>query len=187
MRRRAGTAALSFSSPGYLQLLDSGLGEVPARAENGQVVVRSFVTGVLDLQAREDDSGATVSAGPYSTTTAPDGSYTLLLPPGSHQVTASLEDYLPASKAGVVVGAEEGSSLHYLRLRSGNLLNAGGSYNYISVADTDLVLAYFAAPRRGRPGEDSYRADITLDGFVDVYDLVAVTSNWHMRASDYGW
>ncbi|MGI5834856.1 MAG: hypothetical protein ACOX87_00005, partial [Chloroflexota bacterium] len=52
------------------------------------------VSGVVDLQARTNDGGATVAAGVYSSTTNSDGAYTLLLPPGTYSLTVTADGYL---------------------------------------------------------------------------------------------
>lgn len=146
-----------------------------------------YITGVVDLQARADNSGAVVSAGPYLVTTDSEGVYLLPLPPGVYTVTVSCDGYLKASKAGVVVEGTGKHTLPSLKLWSGNPVNVGGSANYVSTADLELVEELLDQAAPGGPDEDSHRADFNRDGIVDLLDLVAVASNWHKRASDYDW
>lgn len=185
--RMAGPSALTFDPPGRVVLRDRDSLILPATHEGGAVVVRSYVRGTVDLQARSDDSGAVVSAGLYSTTTDPAGSYLLVVPPGVYAVTVSSDGYLTAGKIDVVAGQTDGATLPPLKLLSGNLVNAGGSANYVSDADLEYVAALLGQASAGNPADDSFRADINRDGVVDIYDLVAVASNWHRRSSDYYW
>lgn len=145
------------------------------------------ISGAVDLQARANDGGATVSAGSYSSTTDSSGAYALLLPPGIYTLTVTADGYLSATKAGVAVGEGENLTLPPLKLWSGNLNNAGGSANYVSPADLEFVEALLDQAASSDPSQGSYRADFNRDGVVDLLDLVAVASNWHRRSRDYNW
>ena len=145
------------------------------------------VVGMVDLQARGDDGGVKVQAGAYSTTTAPNGAFVLMLPPGVYTLSAYYDGYLEASRTNVIVRDGDVIDIPIIKLWSGNLNNVGGSSNYISTADIELLESLLDLAASSDPLDNSYRADFNRDGVVDLLDLVAVATNWHKRSRDYSW
>ncbi|MGE5620480.1 MAG: hypothetical protein ACM3US_14635 [Sphingomonadaceae bacterium] len=148
-----------------------------ATAEPTNVAV-GYIEGIVDLQARRDESGAIVSAGAYWTVTSSHGTYALVVPPGLHTVTVSRPGYLTATRQ-AEVGEGRGILLPRLKLRSGDLVDGGGPDALVDQADLDYLTGCFGRCRSqgSDPGLDL--ADLTDDGCVDLFDLVAVASNWH--------
>ena len=142
---------------------------------------------MVDLQARGDDGGVKVQAGAYSTTTAPNGAFVLMLPPGVYTLSAYYDGYLEASRTNVIVRDGDVIDIPIIKLWSGNLNNVGGSSNYISTADIELLESLLDLAASSDPLDNSYRADFNQDGVVDLLDLVAVATNWHKRSRDYSW
>jgi hypothetical protein len=67
---------------------------------------------------------ATVSAGPFSTTTDPvSGSYALLVPEGTHDLTATAPDHAPVTAAGLSVGPGESVTRDFVLPRFQRLLD----------------------------------------------------------------
>ncbi|RXK46150.1 carboxypeptidase-like regulatory domain-containing protein, partial [Halorientalis pallida] len=101
-------------------------------------------------------SGATVTAGDVSTTTASDGSYSLSVAPGDYQVTADADGYLSASKSATVtensnttvdfsLTAEDGTISGVVQDRNGNNLGgatvSAGSQSATTAADGSYTLS----------------------------------------------
>lgn len=83
--------------PNYAGYYDNNLLNVPFITPgviNGTVEDNSTMLGI---------GGATVTAGSYSTITAADGSYSISLPAGTYDVTASYDCYMSQTVPGVVV------------------------------------------------------------------------------------
>ena len=94
-------AALCTAGPGYDG--PTGLG-----TPNGLTAFRSGPHGVIsgtvtDHATGGPIAGATVKAGDYSATSSATGGYSLDIPPGSYDVTASAYGYTTASAAGVAL------------------------------------------------------------------------------------
>jgi hypothetical protein len=100
-----GTYAMTASAAGYTSQTFSNI------AVTNGTTTRDFMLGGGVLRGQVRDSftparpiaGATVSNGIYTATTGLDGNYTLLLPPGSHTVSAAKAGYSSQTVAGVNV------------------------------------------------------------------------------------
>lgn len=146
-----------------------------------------YIEGVVKLQARGDSSDVLVVAGPLQTTTARGGSFALVVAPGSYRVTVSYPGYLSASREEIVVGEGESVVLPKLKLLSGNLSDAPDSTGTVDESDLAFLEQHFEQRGSGDPDGDATRADLTSDGRVDLFDLVAVTSNWRKQGRDHRW
>ncbi len=146
-----------------------------------------YIEGVVKLQARGDSSDVLVVAGPLQTTTARGGSFALVVAPGSYRVTVSYPGYLSASREEIVVGEGESVVLPKLKLLSGNLSDAPDSTGTVDESDLAFLEQHFERRGSGDPDGDATRADLTSDGRVDLFDLVAVTSNWRKQGRDHRW
>ena len=149
--------------------------------------VPGYIEGVVRLQARGDHSGVVVTAGSHQSTTASAGSYSLSVPPGSYRVTASYQGYLIANRDKVVVGAADSVVLPPLKLLSGNLVDSGSSAGLVDEADRAFLEEHFGPRVSEDPSGHATLADLTADGRVDLFDLVALTSNWGKQGKDYRW
>ncbi len=128
------------------------------------------ITGVVKLQGRTNHSGATVSAGPVSTTTDSAGRFTLSgVPVGSHTVVVSKSGYLYSQRAGVVVNAGIATALPEVRLLGGDADNDCNIDLFDLVAVSSL---YGGTPPAGSG------VDINGNSVVDIFDLVMVGVNF---------
>ncbi len=146
-----------------------------------------YIEGVVKLQARGDASGVLVVAGPYQTTTVRSGTFALVVPPGRYEVSVAYPGYLPASREEIVVGEGDSVVLPRLRLLSGNLSDAPDSTGTVDESDLAFLEQHFERWGSEDPDGDATRADLTGDGRVDLFDLVAVTSNWRKQGRDHRW
>jgi len=106
-----GTYDVVFSKAGYLDYTEGGLA-VPCNfttTVNAQLCPQAnagTLSGtVTDLITLLPLGGVLVDAGSYSTTTAGDGSYSLMLPEGNYNVTASLAGYVSMTQPAVITAS----------------------------------------------------------------------------------
>jgi len=121
------------------------------------------------------------------TTPSAAGSYSLRVAPGTYQVRASHRGYLTAIRDGVSVTAGKTATMAPLTLMSGELSEEMSSAGVVDAADLAFVERYYGQRPAAELVGEAADADINRDGVVDLYDLVAVTSNWLKLGSDYGW
>ena len=130
---------------------------------------KGIISGHVTLESSEDNSGATVSAGAYQTTTSAEGNYMLNVIPGSYTVTITKDNYLPAVSPEVyvvdVLGGEPTEMTDVLLL-----LGDANADSSIDVADLALI-----AENMGTAGPTG---DVSGDGAVDILDLTAVGRNF---------
>ncbi|MBO3802912.1 MAG: carboxypeptidase regulatory-like domain-containing protein [Candidatus Brockarchaeota archaeon] len=131
----------------------------------------SELNGRVLLQGRSNHAGATVSVGGITTRTGMDGSFSLLVAPGTYDVIVTMQGYLYATKR---VSVSRGQSLNL-----GSVTLLGGDANGDSAVNLiDLVIvggSYNTSPPRDP------RADINGDGTVNIFDLVLVGGNYDIR------
>lgn len=129
------------------------------------------VVGKVAVQGRTNFQGVRIEVdGVLAATTGQNGNFeTSEVAPGTHVVRASMQGYLPAEKAGVIVVTEQTTTLASVQLRGGDI--DGDS----EVGLLDLVIV--ASNYRMTPPADA-RADINADGLVDLFDLVLVAGNY---------
>jgi N-acetylneuraminic acid mutarotase len=145
-------------TPTYLCTAGAGYdGPTGLGTPNGAAAFRSgphgTVKGVVTSSATSKPiTGAKVTAGTSSALTAADGSYTLSVPEGTYDITASAYGFAPITRSGVVVadGATVAESFALATVPSksvsGNVTDGSGHnwplYAKISVADTPGAPVY---------------------------------------------
>ncbi|MBC8477036.1 MAG: carboxypeptidase regulatory-like domain-containing protein, partial [Dehalococcoidia bacterium] len=130
---------------------------------------QGIILGEVAIEGKEDYSGATVTAGTYTTTTAADGSYSLSVTPDTYTVTITMDGYLPAVSSDVYVTeilSSEPAEMPLAFLLHGDT-DASGA---IDIADLVSVTVNL-----GTAGPDG---DLNGDGTVDVLDLVPIGRNF---------
>ncbi|HEX78424.1 MAG TPA: S8 family serine peptidase [Dehalococcoidia bacterium] len=155
-------------NPDYAGQLGSG------RINAHRALSLSLLQGRVQLQGRDDHSGVIVSAAEYSTVTDDQGHFSLWLPPGSYEVTASHPGYLKASKLDFPIGAAPTADAGLAVLLGGDVAE---DYGVIDLRD----LAHLAARFNTAQGDP----DINGDGVVDIYDLVMVGLNYGKTKSPW--
>ncbi|HEX77501.1 MAG TPA: hypothetical protein G4O03_03695 [Dehalococcoidia bacterium] len=133
---------------------------------------KGVVKGEVAMQMRFPWDGATITIGEKTGTSSEDGSYTLTVTPGTHDVIISMDKYLPAKIPGVEVGEillAGFMELPQAYLLLGDVDNSGA----IDIVDIAHVAAYFGTPD----------GDLTGDEFTDIYDLVVVARNYALTES----
>jgi hypothetical protein len=169
--KAAGTTPLAFSS---LQLVDPSATPFPATHADGQVTVTSgtsqaTLTGKVLLEGRTNHSGTQVQvAGGPSTTTAADGSYTVVVSAGVRTLTFSHPSYLTKSVSATAVA---GSTVTVAQqtLLAGDI-NGDGK---VDILDLVALGAQF-----GSTSPSPATVDINGDGVVDIIDIVLVATNF---------
>ncbi len=130
---------------------------------------QGIITGQVFLQGCTDNSGATVTAGSYQTTSIEDGSFVLNVAPGTYTVTIDKDGYLAAVSVDIYVGEVldgEPTEMSTALLLLGDADDSG----VIDVADLVCV-----ADNLGGTGPTG---DLNGDEVVDVLDLVPVGRNF---------
>ena len=130
-------------------------------------------SGTIDLQGRDDDSGATFTAGAYATTTDADGHYELIVPEGTYDVTAEMDLYLDGEQTGETCPAGGTNELTLVTL-------LGGDTNDDCIINI-LDLAFMGARFGLSDGDASFdaKADINADGSVNILDLTVAGGNFN--------
>ena len=130
---------------------------------------QGIIMGYVSLEGADDDSGATVTAGGYQTTTGQDGSYILNAAPGTYTVTIDKAGYLTAVSPEIyvveILSGEPVEMPDTLLLRGD--IDGNGA---IDIADLVSV-----AENLGTTGPTG---DLTEDGVVDILDLVPIGRNF---------
>ena len=133
------------------------------------------ISGTIDLQSRDDNSGAIlnvvgISAGAFSTTIGASGQYELVVPEDTYDLTVELVPYLDAYVSGVVCAAGGTQPLSTIELLGGDA-NADCTINI-------LDLTFMGARFNLSTGEDNFNtaADVNADGTINILDL-SVTGN----------
>ena len=137
------------------------------------VVGRGIIQGYIYLQGRTDHSGATVSINGHSTTTNPDGNFSLEVAPGTYTVSASMPSYLTDEILTIVVQAGEIVDVGTITLLGGDADHDGD----IDADDLVRIAAHFNA--------SDGTSDINGDGLVDIFDLVLVGRNFGKTSSPW--
>ena len=130
-------------------------------------------SGAIDIQGRTDDSGATFTAGAYSTTTDTSGYYELTVPEGTYDVSAEMDRYLDGERTGEVCPAGETVQLPDVTLLGGDA-NDDCTINILDLS--------FMGSRFGLSDGDTNfdaKADINTDGTVNILDLTVAGGNFH--------
>jgi hypothetical protein len=73
-----------------------------------------MIAGVVRRQNTTPIAGATITSGTYTATTNTAGAYTLVLPVGTHNVTASAPGYNSITTEGVVVNANQTTTVNFV-------------------------------------------------------------------------
>ena len=126
------------------------------------------VSGRVLLQGRSTSAGIPLALGFFHTLTQPDGSFSLLAPPGTYLTRTGYPGYLPSERQVTVTAG--GAVAPTVRLLGGDVDNSGG----IGIFDLVLVAAHYDEEV---PPADP-RADINADGLVGITDLTIVGANY---------
>ncbi len=127
---------------------------------------KTRICGHVNLQGRSDHSGVVIKADEVTTTTDPDGNYSLEISPGTYTVKFDMSGYLPARKFNVDIEAGETIPLPEITLLGGDA-NKDGK---IDAADLTTIASHFNTSNSG--------SDINGDGLVDILDMVLVGKNF---------
>lgn len=73
-----------------------------------------MIAGVVRRQNNSPIAGATITSGSYTATTNNAGAYTLVLPVGTHNVTASAAGFVPVTTENVVVNANQTTTVNFV-------------------------------------------------------------------------
>lgn len=83
------------------------------------------IAGIVRNASDQPISGATVATGTYTVTTAANGAYSLIVPAGTHTVTASHPNYTAVTQPGVIVVTGQTTTLDFNLPASVLVLNDG--------------------------------------------------------------
>lgn len=151
-------------------------------------IVGTEVTGRVDLQGRDDDSGAEVDLGagltyshdPDADNTDSWGDYTITdVTSDTYTVTVAMDLYLDASAPVTVTG--DSMTLSSLKLLGGDASND----EVIDVSDATIIGNAFGTSSGGTGWNAN--ADINADITVNILDLVLMGGNYNLASSDYTW
>jgi len=137
---------------------------------------KGIILGGVSVEGAADNSGATVTAGTYQTTTNAEGTYILNVEPGTYSVTITRDGYLAAVSPEVYVMdvlSGEPTEMPDVLLLLGDV-NADSS---IDVEDLVAVADSF--------GTAGPAGDLTGDGVVDIQDLTAIGRNFGATESPW--
>jgi len=146
---------------------------------DAEVPAASIITGQVELQGRQDWSGATVVVTPtgVSGTTDADGFYTLpALPVGTYTITVEMARYLDAERMITLVwGAND---LPTVRLLAGDV----NDDDEVDIVDMSIIGGKYDSAVNPL----TERADVNADGYVDIVDIVLTAGNY-ARTSPVPW
>ena len=133
-------------------------------------------SGTIDLQGREDDSGANftaIGAETFSTTTGASGYYELTVPEDTYDLSAEMDRYLDSERTDVVCPTGETKPLATVEL-------LGGDANDDCLVNI-LDLAFMGARFGLSDGDLDFdpAADINSDSTIDILDLTVAGGNFH--------
>jgi hypothetical protein len=156
--------ALMSDPDGYGITVDN---PVPGTVCIEPIVETGCIVGSVQIQGRDDHSGATVTAGGALVHPDPDGNFRLEnLPPDIYTVQAKMDGYLDVTVPGVqVVAGGECTDIGAAELKGGDANGDG----VIDILDVSYIASRF---RSTDP-----TADINGDGVVDIRDLTMVVVN----------
>lgn len=172
----SGLASLSFSDVKLVRFVGGSQGTeviTPTGTFTGAITVlgTGTITGTVQIQARTDYSGASVTADGDGDTSDAGGAYSLSVPEGTWTVAVELARYLDALKTGVSVTDGGTTSLPAVLLKGGD----ANDDDVIDISDAGIIGGQFGLA--GGAVTDQ-RADINADGEVDIVDLVLMGGNY---------
>ncbi len=83
------------------------------------------IAGIVRNQQNQPIAGATVASGTVTATTLANGAYSMVVPAGTHSVTASHANYAPSTQTGIVVLVGQTTTANFVLAPTVNLLNDG--------------------------------------------------------------
>ncbi len=83
------------------------------------------IAGIVRNQQNQPIAGATVASGTVTATTLANGAYSMVVPAGTHSVTASHANYAPSTQTGIVVLVGQTTTANFVLAPTANLLNDG--------------------------------------------------------------
>ena len=133
-------------------------------------------SGTIDLQGREDDSGANftaIGAETFSTTTGASGYYELTVPEDTYDLSAEMDRYLDSERTDVVCPTGGTKPLATVEL-------LGGDANDDCLVNI-LDLAFMGARFGLSDGDLDFdpAADINDDSTIDILDLTVAGANFY--------
>ncbi|MBS1248914.1 MAG: hypothetical protein MAG431_00484 [Chloroflexi bacterium] len=150
---------------------------VPVRASDGESTIFFIYTGTIDLQRRDDDSGANItamggSAGAFSASTKATGYYELTLPADTYNLTADMGQYLKGEQI-------DRPCLGGVVYQLPTIILLGGDVNDDCTINI-LDLAFMGARFGTSTGDTDFDplADINADGTVNILDLTLAGANF---------
>jgi hypothetical protein len=108
------------------------------------------IAGIVRNQQNQAIAGATVTSGTYTATTNTNGAYSIIVPAGTHSVTASHANYAPSTQTGIIVLTGQTTTVNFILAPTQNLL-VDGFETYANFAltfapwtlvDVDLSVTY---------------------------------------------
>ncbi|MFN8485318.1 MAG: hypothetical protein U0768_19950 [Anaerolineae bacterium] len=143
----------------------------------GVTAQNQLLTGKVSLQGRGSSGGSQVQAAGGGTPVGPDGTYSLIVPTGTMNVTAAHSSYLSSSTSG---GGNAPSvvTLPPTTLLAGDI-NGDGT---IDLFDLVYLATVYGTTPPGNP-----KADLNADGTVDLFDLVLLGVNYGKTTSGTPW
>jgi len=150
-----------------------------------KVLGTTTVSGVVDLQGRDDDKGATVdpaagsvySMDPAAVTVGSWGTFSFAdLTDDTYATGIDAHYYLPAN--GDVVVAGDDQSLGTIKLLGGDATDD----NKVDVSDMSSIGGEYGMTSGFQP-----KNDVNIDGEVDILDLVLAAGNYDLSSSPWTW
>jgi hypothetical protein len=83
------------------------------------------IAGIVRNQQNQPIAGATVTSGTATATTLANGAYSMVVPAGTHSVTASHASYAPSTQTGIVVLVGQTTTANFILAPTQNLLVDG--------------------------------------------------------------
>ncbi len=128
------------------------------------------ISGRVLLQGRGDTAGIPLTFDAFKTWTQPDGSFSLLAPPGTYTATAGYPGYLASRRQVTVTGG--GAVVPPVQLLGGDADRSGK----VDIFDLVLIAGHYD---EDVPPADA-RADINADGRISIFDLTIVGANYNL-------
>lgn len=142
------------------------------------VLPAAVITGVVELQARSDWSGAIATTVPAAAggVTDASGVYTLTVPAAAYTVSVEMARYLDAERA--VTAARGMNALPKVKLLGGD----ANDDDEVDILDMSIIGGKYDLTVNPL----TERADINADGLVDIIDIVVAAGNY-TRTSPVPW